>query len=104
MTQEMSNQEIQSVVENDQIRDYEHSFTEEAINNTSENGESNSSEVDQVSNGLENFGVDESSSPELFNSQNEIAEKEDLLSTEISEEGSEDDDLEIPAFLRRQQN
>jgi cell division protein FtsZ len=102
--QEMSNQEIQSVVENDQIRDYEHSFTEEAINNTSENGESNSSEVDQVSNGLENFGVDESSSPELFNSQNEIVEKEDLLSTEKREEGSEDDDLEIPAFLRRQQN
>mgnify|MGYP000073315064 CR=1 FL=1 len=52
--------------------------------------------------GLENFGVDESSSPELFNSQNEIVEKEDLLSTEISEEGSEDDDLEIPAFLRKQ--
>ena len=31
-------------------------------------------------------------------------ETEDLLSTETNENNSEDDDLEIPAFLRRQKN
>jgi cell division protein FtsZ len=100
----MSNQEKQSVFENGQASDYEQSFSQEVINKVSEDGESNSAEVDQTCNGLENFGVNETSSPELFNSENETAEKKDLLSTEISEESSEDDDLEIPAFLRRQQN
>ena len=56
------------------------------------------------SNGLENFGVEEESAPDLFSSESESVETQDLLSKDISEENSEDDDLEIPAFLRRQKN
>ena len=61
-------------------------------------------EVEHVSNGLENFGVEGESAPDLFSSDQESTETESLLSTETSENISEDDDLEIPAFLRRQKN
>ena len=60
-------------------------------------------EIDeQSSNGLENFGVDEET-PELFNSE-EDASIQDLASSENEHKESEEDDLEIPAFLRRQKN
>ena len=58
----------------------------------------NSLEQD-VSNDLKEFGV-ESGAPDLFSSETENSSSADLLST--SDE--EDDDLEIPAFLRRQKN
>ena len=61
------------------------------------------SEIEQNSNGLENFGVEEES-PDLFSSNQESFESEELSSKESSEDQSEDDDLEIPAFLRRQKN
>ena len=55
---------------------------------------------EKSSNGLENFALEEET-PELFNSdtsdENEIAELDNTTS-------SEEDDLEIPAFLRRQKN
>ncbi len=55
---------------------------------------------EKSSNGLENFALEEET-PELFNSdhseQNEIAELDNTAN-------SEEDDLEIPAFLRRQKN
>ena len=52
------------------------------------------------SNGLENFELIEDS-PQLFNSDNEsINEKKD----ENQDLGTEEDELEIPAFLRRQKN
>ena len=58
-------------------------------------------EIDQEpSNGLENFGM-EDETPDLFNSSEESSVKE-ILSNE-NEEGDEDD-FEIPAFLRRQKN
>ena len=50
-------------------------------------------------NDLKEFGVD-ADSPDLFSSDIENSSPEDLLSSEIVEE----DDLEIPAFLRRQKN
>ncbi len=56
------------------------------------------------SNGLENFDFSEET-PELFNSENsnnENSEDSLNLSDEINKE--EEDDLEIPAFLRRQKN
>ena len=57
----------------------------------------------EVSNGLENFEIEEET-PELFNSGNE----ENLSSDEILEsketDSLDEDDLEIPAFLRRQKN
>jgi len=56
------------------------------------------------SNGLENFDFDEET-PELFNSDGSINETGDeaSLTSEVVET-KEDDDLEIPAFLRRQKN
>ena len=58
------------------------------------------------SNGLENFDFDEET-PELFNSDKPTNEtdEETFLSTETSTiKEDEEDDLEIPAFLRRQKN
>ena len=46
----------------------------------------------------------EEDTPDLFNSDNDTSESQDLLSSGSNEETSEDDDLEIPAFLRRQKN
>jgi len=54
------------------------------------------------SNGLENFNFDEET-PELFNTDGET-EDQTSLTPEISETKEEEDDLEIPAFLRRQKN
>ena len=54
------------------------------------------------SNGLENFNFDDET-PELFNSEGEN-EDQTSLTSEISETKEEEDDLEIPAFLRRQKN
>jgi len=102
--QSIINQEVESIVENTKSNDYEQSFTEEAMNITDEDVENNSIEAEHVSNGLENFGVEAESAPDLFSSDKEKSESEGLLSSEISENESEDDDLEIPAFLRRQKN
>ena len=52
------------------------------------------------SNGLENFALEEDT-PELFNSDN--SDQNEVASIDNTE-NSEEDDLEIPAFLRRQKN
>ena len=96
--------EVESIVENSQASDYEQSFAENSINELSGNEELSSTEIEHTSNGLENFGVEEESAPDLFNSDNMDTESEGLLSTESNEDSSEDDDLEIPAFLRRQKH
>ena len=54
---------------------------------------------EDVSNDLKEFGVD-SDSPDLFSSETESSNSDELLSSS----NEEDDDLEIPAFLRRQKN
>ena len=95
--------EIESIIADNPENDYEQSFSEEAINSTNITEKNGSSEIEESSNGLENFGVEEDT-PDLFNSDNETSESQDLLSSESNEETSEDDDLEIPAFLRRQKN
>jgi cell division protein FtsZ len=97
--QSVNNQEVESIVEENQTNDYEQSFSEEALSATDETEETNLAETEHISNGLENFGVEGESAPDLFSS-----EEEGLLSTETSENVSEEDDLEIPAFLRRQKN
>jgi cell division protein FtsZ len=68
---------------------------------SNEAGETNPS----PSNGLENFDFDEET-PELFNSDGSTneTEEENSLSTESSSTREDEDDLEIPAFLRRQKN
>ncbi|WP_415308030.1 cell division protein FtsZ [Candidatus Pelagibacter sp. Uisw_099_02] len=102
--QNATNQEIENIVEDGQSNDYEQSFSEEAISAINESEEVNLPEEEHVSNGLENFGVEGESALDLFSSDDETTETEGLLSSETSENVSEDDDLEIPAFLRRQKN
>ena len=101
--QTVSNQEVESIVENNQSNDYEQSFSEEALT-TAKPEENSPMEEEHVSNGLENFGVEGEDAPDLFSSDSATSETEGFLSTENSENTSEDDDLEIPAFLRRQKN
>ena len=55
---------------------------------------------EDISNDLKEFGVD-SDAPDLFSSETENLTSEDLLSSNAEDE---EDDLEIPAFLRRQKN
>ena len=101
--QTTTNQEVESIVENNQSNDYEQSFSEEALT-TAQPEENSPIEEEHVSNGLENFGVEGEDAPDLFSSDSATSETEGFLSTETSENTSEDDDLEIPAFLRRQKN
>jgi cell division protein FtsZ len=101
--QTANNQEVESIVENNQSDDYEQSFSEEALT-TAQSEENSPIEEEHVSNGLENFGVEGEDAPDLFSSDSATPETEGFLSTETSENTSEDDDLEIPAFLRRQKN
>ena len=101
--QTANNQEVESIVENNQSNDYEQSFSEEALT-TAQSEENSPIEEEHVSNGLENFGVEGEDAPDLFSSDSATSETEGFLSTETSENTSEDDDLEIPAFLRRQKN
>ena len=88
----LRNQEAESVVE-DTSNENETSFSEEAF--------SPSEPENEISNDLKEFGVD-TNEPDLFNSDNQSSNSEDLLGS--TEEETEDDDLEIPAFLRRQKN
>ena len=88
-----SNMEAQNIVEESSKLDEETSFTSEALNNIERSDES----LDTQSNSLEEFGVD-MNEPDLFNTS-ESNEKSDAL---LLEDEHEEDDLEIPAFLRRQ--
>ena len=63
----------------------------------------NKVEEEKIQNGLENFVIDEEQTPELFNSD-ENNSNEEFSSLDSEEHDSEDSDLEIPAFLRRQNN
>ena len=83
----LKNHQIENVVENSSNEE-EISFTQEATNEK------------DINNDLSEFGVN-SESPDLFSSDNDASSSDDLLSTENEEQ---DDDLEIPAFLRRQKN
>ena len=62
-------------------------------------------EQESISNGLENFEIEEET-PELFNSENNENENLDneFTSFDNSESSEKEDNLEIPAFLRRQKN
>ena len=90
--------ETESVVEDSSVNEMEKSFTQEAMDTTQEQTVEENIQED-VSNDLKEFGVD-SDAPDLFSSETENSSSEDL----ISSSDKEDDDLEIPAFLRRQKN
>ena len=62
-------------------------------------------EEQTTSNGLENFALDEETTPELFNDSIQDSSNEEFTSFEPEKESLDDEDeLEIPAFLRRQKN
>ena len=86
--------QAEDIVENTS-NDEEISFTQEA---TQEN--ENEVNEEEAKNDLSEFGVD-SDTPDLFNNDSETSNSNDLLSSESEDL---DDDLEIPAFLRRQKN
>jgi cell division protein FtsZ len=90
----LKNQEIENTV-NENSNEQEVSFTEEAIK------EESASTEQEIKNDLSEFGV-ESDAPDLFNNDSESLNSNELLSTDSDDE--QEDDLEIPAFLRRQKN
>ena len=90
--------ETESVVEDSSVNEMEKSFTQEAMEASQEQTVEETIEED-VANDLKEFGVD-SDAPDLFSSETENISSDDLLSSSAEE----DDDLEIPAFLRRQKN
>ena len=89
----LRNQQVENIVENIS-QENETSFSQEAIDNAIENEES--------TNDLKEFGV-EADTPDLFStSEDQSSHSHNLLGS--SDENNEEDDLEIPAFLRRQKN
>ncbi len=88
----LKNQEAENIVENIS-EDNDTSFSHEAL--------SSSNAEEETSNDLKEFGVD-TDEPDLFNTENQASLSEDLLGS--TDEDQEEDDLEIPAFLRRQKN
>jgi len=90
----LKNQEAERVVEDSSNED-EISFTREAAQ------EENISNEQETKNDLSEFGV-ESDSPDLFNNDSNSSESNELLSSHVDDD--KEDDLEIPAFLRRQKN
>jgi cell division protein FtsZ len=88
----LKNQEVENIVE-DISAEKEISFTQEAIEQSDTSQEASSD--------LKEFGVD-TDEPDLFNTDNQASTSGDLLGS--TEDNHEEDDLEIPAFLRRQKN
>ena len=87
----LKNQELENIVENN-FEENEISFSQEALETNQTNQESSAD--------LKEFGVDVEE-PDLFSEDNQTSSSDDLLGTS---ENNEEDDLEIPAFLRRQKN
>ncbi len=89
----------------EQIKDINAEYNEQVLSNQENETEINiedNTEVEKSSNGLENFSIEEES-PELFNSEDDSSLQE-FSSSNDNDNNSEEDDLEIPAFLRRQKN
>ena len=86
----LKNQDVENIIQNTSD-DNEVSFSQEVINSSED-------EVNYT-NDLKEFGVD-TNEPDLFNSENQTSIQESLLGS--SEKDEKEDDLEIPAFLRRQ--
>ena len=87
----LKNQDVENIVE-DVSEQNEVSFSQEAIETT---------KTEQAStNDLKEFGV-ETDGPDLFSDENQNSTSQNLIG---SNEDDQDDDLEIPAFLRRQKN
>ena len=114
ISQDLSaNNEHQNIVDNNadnlnikEINSSETISLNEEIQNT-ETHEDNSNKNEEInSNGLENFGIQEieESTPELFNTELSEISEDSFTSFDEDKKNEEEDDLEIPAFLRRQKN
>jgi cell division protein FtsZ len=90
----LKSQEIENTI-SETSNEHEVSFTEETIK------EESASIEQEIKNDLSEFGV-ESDAPDLFNNDSESLNSNELLSTDSDDD--QEDDLEIPAFLRRQKN
>ena len=101
-SQEASTTNSAEEVVSSAIVEEEINSVEDETSNVSEQPIETQETESSPSNGLENFNFDEET-PELFNSDGET-EDQTSLTPEISETKEEEDDLEIPAFLRRQKN
>ena len=115
---EIANNNLQNQTNNDSVNDVNNLYHEELLKNQEiKKLEDTSSESNEISlnqetsdplnklednqNDLREFGVD-TNEPDLFSSENDNAGLNEFQSS--SEDENEDDDLEIPAFLRRQKN
>ena len=90
----LKNQKAESIVDNTSDEN-EKSFSEEVLATTEP-------EQDSLSD-LKEFGVD-TDEPDLFSAETQMPSTEDLLGSSENDNKNEEDDLEIPAFLRRQKN
>ena len=96
------NMALSSLSNEEALKDNEHhsNLIEETPLNLNDNTEENQDSIQENSNGLENFELGEGS-PQLFNSGNEILDENKEENQNIE---TDEDELEIPAFLRRQKN
>jgi len=90
----LKNQDAERIVENSSDEN-EISFTQEATQ------EENLLNDQEIKNDLSEFGV-ESDAPDLFNNESDQSDPSELISSQLDDD--QEDDLEIPAFLRRQKN
>ncbi len=89
----------------EEIKDLNQEYNEQVLNNQEDKVEvsiEENKEAEKPSNGLENFAI-EDEDPELFDSVDDSSLQEFSPSNE-DDNKPEEDDLEIPAFLRRQKN
>ena len=112
----LENEVVSESTHNESVEDVNHQYHEELLKNQQSEDigdnsdirteiplsdeETNSTDDQSITNDLKEFGVD-TDEPDLFSSEDQNNNVEDLLN---SSEKEEEDDLEIPAFLRRQKN
>ncbi len=112
ITDNISNSEdfIASESENSSEVSAQEILSGDELKNDQSISENETTNESSPSNGLENFGLDEDS-PNLFNTDNQEENSlnnegstSEFTSFENNDENNDEDELEIPAFLRRQKN
>jgi len=98
---DMNNQYHEELLKNQEIEKIDSLNSEDTEMSFSQETSEPLEKIEEDQNGLREFGVD-TNEPDLFSSENNNLDSNDLLNS--SEDEKEDDDLEIPAFLRRQKN
>ena len=98
---EVNNQYHEELLKNQDVESVNESISENNDLSFSQERMDIKEAEQENSNDLKEFGVD-TEEPDLFSSENSSSTSEDLLGS--TDEDHEEDDLEIPAFLRRQKN